>query len=249
MVRDLEMSAPTVNRYMNDIRALVAFGLVEYDLKAKENPFRRLSVHTAAIASEERSPISDKILKAIRSRIAANANKELWCIWRMLEGTGCRLGEVTGLLVSDVQLDHEIPYLNLVHHPHRRLKTAGSVRRVPLIGEVLTAATEAHEASKGETCLFPRYGRIRGSDAASQILNRHVRVITDDRKIVVHSLRHTMEDKLTRAGVSEFDRNLVLGHSSGGMSERYGGADARLEVAARALIAANELAARPKRHT
>ncbi|WP_146177338.1 hypothetical protein [Breoghania corrubedonensis] len=55
---------------------------------------------------------------------------------------------------------------------------------------------------------------------------------------MVHSLRHNMEDRLTRAGVSEFDRNLVLGHARGGMSERYGGPDARLEVAERALRAA-----------
>jgi hypothetical protein len=44
-----------------------------------------------------------------------------------------------------------------------------------------------------------------------------------------------MEDRLTLAGVNEFDRNLVLGHSRGGMSERYGGPDARLKVAERAL--------------
>lgn len=49
-----------------------------------------------------------------------------------------------------------------------------------------------------------------------------------------------MEDRLTLARVEEYDRNLVLGHSKGAMSERYGGPDARLVVAARALKAALE---------
>jgi integrase len=74
---------------------------------------------------------------------------------------------------------------------------------------------------------------------------RHVRTVTTDPKVVVHSLRHAMEDRLTRAGVDEFDRNLVLGHSRGGMSERYGGPDARLEVASRAL--AKAIGAKPTR--
>jgi len=64
---------------------------------------------------------------------------------------------------------------------------------------------------------------------------KHLRAISENPKHTVHSLRHGMEDKLTRAGVSEFDRNLVLGHSSGGMSERYGGAEVRLEMAFKAL--------------
>jgi hypothetical protein len=51
-----------------------------------------------------------------------------------------------------------------------------------------------------------------------------------------------MEDRLIRARVDEFDRNLVLGHSKGGMGERYGGLDARLEVALAAIEAALSLA-------
>ncbi len=237
MLRDLDMRPATVKRYMNDIRALVSFGITEYGLRDASNPFIRLPVKTEISVQEERSPIPEATLRAIRSQLASHAGPTLVRIWRMLEGTGCRLGEVSGLLVADVVLDGALPYLNLVHHPHRRLKTAGSVRRVPLIGEALEAAQEAVDAAEGDT-LFARYGRVRGADGASAAIMRHVRAITDDPKIVVHSLRHNMEDRLTRAGVSEFDRNLVLGHARGGMSERYGGPDARLEVAERALRAA-----------
>lgn len=199
------------------------------------------------MARDERLPIPDETLTAIRSRLSGNAGAELWLIWRMVEGTGCRLGEITGALVSDLLLDAPIPYLNLVHHPHRRLKNDASVRRVPLIGEALEAAKEAVKAAGPGPFLLQRYGRVRGSDAASAALMKHVRAITDNPKIAVHSLRHTMEDRLSRARIDEFDRNLILGHTRGSMSERYGGPDARLEAAAAGLKAALDLAARGKK--
>ncbi|MCJ7994592.1 hypothetical protein JXZ79_08185 [Rhizobium cremeum] len=73
---------------------------------------------------------------------------------------------------------------------------------------------------------------------ASASLMKHIRAVTEDDKIVVHSLRHTMKDRMIRARVSDGDQDLVLGHSRGGMGERYGGPDARLEVAAGAVKAA-----------
>lgn len=240
MLRDLNIQPATVGRYMNDIRALIAFGITEFGLRNALNPFLRLPVPVVTVAREERHPIPPKTMKAIRARISAHASADLWRIWQILEGTGCRLGEVTGLLVSDVHLEAIIPYLDLIHHPNRRLKTAGSVRRVPLIGEALKAATEAVEAAGDSPALFSRYGRGRGSDAASASLMKHVRTVTEDERIVVHSLRHTMKDNLIRARVSDADQDLVLGHSRGGMGERYGGPDARLEVAAAAVKAALE---------
>ncbi len=238
MLRDLNIKPATVGRYMNDIRALIAFGITEFGLRDALNPFLRLSIRVETVAREERSPIPAKTLKAIRARLEARAGADLWQIWRMLEGTGCRLGEVTGLLVSDVKLAAPVPYLDLVHHAHRRLKTAGSVRRVPLIGEALGAAREAVKAAGDSAVLFPRYGKVRGADVASASLMKHLRAVTDDPKIVVHSLRHTMKDRLIRARVSDAEQDLVLGHSNGNMGERYGGPDARLEVAHAAVKAA-----------
>ena len=51
-----------------------------------------------------------------------------------------RLSEAAGLLTSDIILDTEIPHINLVNHPWRRLKTKGSNRVIPLIGSSLWAA-------------------------------------------------------------------------------------------------------------
>lgn len=241
LLRDLNMNPATVRRYLNDARAVISLGITELGVRDMVNPFLNLPIRLETTAVAERSPIPDTLLSIVRNHIEAHAGAELWQIWRIVEGTGCRLGEVTGLLASDLHLNHAIPHISLVPHPHRRLKTAGSVRLVPLVGEALTAAREAMKAVEDEDGqgagrpLFPRYGRLRGADAVSAILMKHIRAVTNDPKIVVHSLRHRMEDRLTIAGVNEFDRNLILGHSRGGMSERYGGPDARLKVAERAL--------------
>ncbi|AEK54393.1 MULTISPECIES: site-specific integrase [Brucella] len=238
MLGELEMKPITVKRYLCDVSAMVNLGIREFDVRDAVNPFQNLPIKaetTATVAREERDPLPADVVSAMRERLSANAASDIWNLWQILEGTGCRLGEISGLLRSDVRLKGQIPYLDLVFHEHRRLKTVGSIRRVPLIGSALKAVKDALKESEGSEFLFPRYGRVRGADSASAALMKHLRAVSENPKHTVHSLRHGMEDKLTRAGVSEFDRNLVLGHSSGGMSERYGGAEVRLEIAFKAI--------------
>lgn len=88
MLRDLDMKPATVRRYMNDIRAVVSFGITEFGLRDALNPFLRLEIRLQTVAREERSPIPAKTLKAIRDRLEAHAGADLWQIWRMMEGTG-----------------------------------------------------------------------------------------------------------------------------------------------------------------
>ncbi|MER8745532.1 MULTISPECIES: hypothetical protein [unclassified Mesorhizobium] len=64
---------------------------------------------------------------------------------------------------------------------------------------------------------------------------KHVRIVTDDRKKVVHSLRHNMKDTLRRGDVDRDKQNLILGHTLGGDGETYGGPEGRLEEATRAM--------------
>ena len=82
---------------------------------------------------------------------------------------------------------------------------------------------------------FLLYGKTGGADSASQALIKHLRQVTDNNKIVIHSLRHRLEHKPGNAGIQEYDRNLILGHSRGTMSERYGKETSRLIAAHRAL--------------
>jgi hypothetical protein len=97
----------------------------------------------------------------------------------------------------------------------------------------------AKKATKGDAratgLLFPSYGRQGGPAAASAALGKHVRACVTDPKVTTHSLRHLMKDRLRLAGVTKAHQDIVLGHSSGSVGEDYGGDEARLEVAKRAL--------------
>lgn len=236
MLDKLEMKPATVKRYLCDVSAMVNLGIREFDVRDAVNPFLNLPIKTDTVAREERDPLPADIVEAMHERLSAHAATDIWNLWQIVEGTGCRLGEITGLLKTDIHTDGQIPYIDLIFHEHRRLKTNGSIRRVPLIGNTLKAVNNALKEAGDSPFLFPRYGRVRGADSASGALMKHLRVVSNNPKHTVHSLRHGMEDKLTRAGVSEFDRNLVLGHSGGGMSERYGGAEVRLEMAFKAIL-------------
>ena len=67
----------------------------------------------------------------------------------LLSDTGMRLGEAVGLSVDDIRLDDETPHVNITPHPWRRLKTKGSEKCVPLVGQALWAASRAIEDASG----------------------------------------------------------------------------------------------------
>ncbi len=234
--------ASSVDRYLNVVRAVINHALREFDLVGTvANPFMHLEAAPKDKAEPDRNkrrPFTPEELAATTARITSLAKPDLQRIWRMLEGTGCRLAEIAGLRVADLHQDHAIPHITVEWHDDRRIKNKVSRRNVPLLGDALVAAKEACSAAAGEVLLFPAYGRKGGPDAASAALGKHVRACVSDLKVTTHSLRHLMKDRLRLAGVTKGDQDIVLGHSSGNVGEDYGGDEARLKVAERAMKAA-----------
>ncbi|MER9694874.1 tyrosine-type recombinase/integrase [Mesorhizobium sp. M0179] len=230
--------ASSVDRYLNVVRAVINHAVREFDLAGVINPFMNLEAapkDKAEPDKDKRRPFTDAEVTGITARIEQHAKVDLQNIWRMLRGTGCRLAEVSGLRVTDVHLHHAIPHITVEWHDDRRIKNAVSRRNVPLIGDALEAAKEAVKAAGNARMLFPSYGRPKGASSASAALGKHVRACVTDPKATTHSLRHLMKDRLRLAGVTKSDQDIVLGHSSGSVGEDYGGDEARLEVARRAL--------------
>ncbi|MBY5658301.1 tyrosine-type recombinase/integrase [Rhizobium leguminosarum] len=241
------MSPATADRYCNDIRAVISFGIREFQLELLAiNPFVKIEIKGLRAVEEsdrdERNPFTTEQLKATRAHVLGHAGSELKWVWRLLDGTGVRVSEATGLELQDVVVDGDLPHLDLRFNGIRRLKNKASIRKVPLIGDALDAAREAlgavagtDQIEKPDAPLFPLYGRDRGGDAVSAALMKHVRKVVTDPKVTVHSLRHNMQDRLIAKGVSEHDRHLILGHSRGGEADRYGSAEARLVAVTRAM--------------
>ncbi|TIL43656.1 tyrosine-type recombinase/integrase [Mesorhizobium sp.] len=230
--------ASSVDRYLNVVRAVINHAIREFDLVGVINPFMNLEAapkDKAEPDKDKRRPFTQAEVTAITARISYHAKADLQYIWAILNGTGCRLAEISGLRVGDVHLDQAIPHITVEWHDDRRIKNKVSRRNVPLIGGALEAAKEAVKAAGSATMLFPTYGRPKGASSASAALGKHVRACVTDPKATTHSLRHLMKDRLRLAGVTKSDQDIVLGHSSGSVGEDYGGDEARLEMARRAL--------------
>ena len=232
------LAPASITREIDMIRAIVSIGLTEFDLVAMvPNPFEKLEIPKTNASGPEsewskRDSLPVDVLLAMRQRMRGKLRvPALGLIWRLLEGTGCRGAEVVGLRREDVILDVPYPHIWVRWHEDRRLKTAVSIRAVPLVADALEAASEAVRASEGHTMLFPKYAYEAGPDAVSQALMKHLRQVSTNKRHVVYSLRHNMKDWLLEAKTSERDENRIMGHTMSGIGDRfYGGEDARLKV-------------------
>jgi integrase len=242
LVRDYMLSGSlkpsSVKRDLNVVKAMFNHIITEMQLAGCMNPFAKLPIAGLNEDPEDelRDPLPDDILQSIRRLILNSANDDLQAVWRLLEGTGCRLAEVVGLRTEDMVLDDECPHLVVTWHEERRIKNNASKREVPLVGDALDAAKEALAGAAGRKMLFARYGKESGPTNASASLMKYVRKVTEDTAHAVHSLRHNMKDRLILAEVAEMEQNLILGHSLGGVGSRtYGGEKAKLRAITKAM--------------
>ena len=110
--------------------------------------------------------------------------------------SGMRLSEAAGLMIDDLKLAEDIPYIDLKPHPHRRLKTASSERKIPLVGLSLWAARRLKQHSTGLYC-FSRYTNSErcNSNSASAAINKWIKTVGGSND-VIHGLRHSFRDRL-----------------------------------------------------
>ncbi|MFN3962757.1 MAG: DUF6538 domain-containing protein [Fimbriimonadaceae bacterium] len=226
----------SVRRELNDLKGVFSLYKAKR-LKSMENPFAGIDLPESTVTDKEaREPLPPDVLVQTRELILANANPDLKLIWRLLEGTGCRLAEVAGLRLEDIVLDRENPYVRIIPHEGRRLKNKSSRRDVPLVGDALTAATEAVKAAGKGAYVFARYSGPSGPNTASQSLMKWLRKVSANPLHAVHSLRHNLTDRCDLAGVHPTDKAAILGHLNSGTSEKHYGSEAtRRVVLARAM--------------
>ena len=111
----------------------------------------------------------------------------------LLGETGCRLAEIVGLRLEDIDLENDLIHIH--PNPARRLKTKNSKRTLPLVGYAKLAMEEALKYSDGEY-LFTRYiknGTCK-ADHASAALGKWLK--KDFNGLTAHCLRHTFRDRL-----------------------------------------------------
>ena len=132
-----------------------------------------------------------------------------------------RLSEATGLARDDIMLDTDMPHIIVRPHPWRRLKTKGSERLVPLVGASLWAAKRLQ--LNDSSYAFPRYcdGKTCNANSASAALNKWLKPRMNE-DAVVHSLRHSMRDRLRAVECPSDIIDQIGGWSSSTVGSSYG---------------------------
>ncbi|WJS03244.1 tyrosine-type recombinase/integrase [Roseibium aggregatum] len=237
---EMNVKPATGRRYLNDLKAIINHAIKEYELGIS-SPFQGLAIKVEGNPAETRRSFTDEELRLVRKRIKHHAESELQWIWQLLEYSGCRVSEIAAIQKRDIHIDgEEIPYLRIEPNQRRGVKTAYSIKDIPLTEEALKVVKSALKASpEDHPYLFPRYGYEVSKDSTSAALMKHVRKIVSDHNVCNHSLRHTLTDKLRLAGYSEDTIKLVLGHAGSGITGQYGSREARRRIVLEALSKTN----------
>lgn len=181
----------TIRRRTNSICALLNYGFAELEIE-KRNPFSRLIIKNEGQDRKKRGTFTKEQLQTGYEESLASHNP-IRLLMPILGETGCRLGEIVGLRLVDIDLEQEV--IHIRPNAMRRLKTTGSERSLPLVGYGLEAMRAALRES-GDGWLYPRYIREDGCRAthASNALNKWLKGRFGG--LTAHSLRHTMRDRL-----------------------------------------------------
>jgi len=193
-VRHLEMKGnktATIRRRINSLSAILNYAYAELDLD-KRNPFSRLIIKGEGDDNSKRGTFSDEQLKQ-GYQIALASGSQIKLLMPLLGETGCRLAEIVGLRLEDIDLENEL--IHIRPNPARRLKTRNSQRTLPLVRYAKLAMEKALKHSDDQY-LFPRYIRDGKCYAthASNSLNKWLKKDFDG--LTAHCLRHTFRDRL-----------------------------------------------------
>jgi len=217
---DQGMSLNTVKRVFTAVRSIINLTMREYGIKGT-NAFSGTFMPDRPDSSP-RQPIPDEILRIIQRHCQSTDDEARWLV-ALISDTGKRLAEAAGLAKDDIHFNEDTPFVNIRPHPWRRLKTIGSQRKVPLVGCSLWAAKQAYKASNS-AFLFPRYcdGLRCKSNSASAALNKWLKQVVGSEKYVLHSLRHSMRDRLRSVSCPSDMIDQIGGWSSDKIGEGYG---------------------------
>lgn len=241
---DLESSrgqgAEAIRKRIGSMKAVINFARDQGRFDG-ENPFSRLQPPKQAKQTQERLPFHTRHLDAIQDYVMrARIKEETRDLVSLLLYTGCRPSEIGGLKLEDLSIDGPLPYLLVRWTPDRRLKTAQSKRRIPLLGLAFDAAVKAsgrHDGGWLFPSVAPKSGEANNNPNLSARVNKVIRSagVQKTPRLVTYSFRHTMAEALDRANVGQVIRDRVLGKQK---ADRYGANELPLELAKDALEAA-----------
>ena len=181
----------TIRRRINSLSAIMNYAYSELDLD-KRNPFTRLFIQNEGADVFKRGTFTNDQLKWGYDK-ALSSGSTVKLLMPLLGETGCRLAEIVGLRLEDIDLENEL--IHIRPNSARRLKNKTSERVLPLVGYAKLAIDQVQIQADDEW-LFPQYIKSGHCYAthASNAVNKWLK--KDFGGLTAHSLRHTFRDRL-----------------------------------------------------
>jgi len=132
-------------------------------------------------------------------------NKEAKAALYAFSETGAGFSELVGLLPEDIILNHDIPHIKIRRHDKHSLKTKYRIRTIPLVGFALDAFKKY---PNGFTSYYERPDSLSG--AIGKYLRENKLLPSDQHS--PYSLRHSFQDRLTRANAPDRVQADLMGH-------------------------------------
>lgn len=219
-VRHLELKGnktATIRRRINSLSAILNYAYAELDLD-KRNPFTRLIIRNEGQDAHKRGTFTNEQLKQGYDKAIASGS-QVKLLMPLLGETGCRLAEIVGLELQDIDMQNEL--IHIRPNAIRRLKTRNSKRTLPLVGYAKLAMKLALKQAD-DRYLYPRYlkdGTCRATYASAAL----GKWLKKDFAMTAHSLRHTFRDRLRASGCPLEMIDQIGGWSSvGTVGSKYG---------------------------
>ena len=213
------LAKDSIARNSTYIRAIVNLALREHGLPTS-TAFIGVCLGETIAPKKRYVPTSEELLTLID--LCRHQDDDLLWILALIADTGLRLSEALGLHKTDVVLESDTPHILICPHPWRRLKTPSSERVVPLVGSAHWASQRAIQATTNDF-LFPRYARDDRilSNSACAALNKWLKSQVNE-AMVIHSLRHSMRDRLGDVECPAEIIDTIGGWAREGVGETYG---------------------------
>ena len=207
----------TIRRRINCISAIMNYAYAELDVD-KRNPFSRLFIMGEGQDAHKRGTFTlDQLKQGYDHALSSGSQVKL--LMPLLGDTGCRLAEIVGLELDDIDMAEEVIYIR--PNSIRRLKTSNSTRTLPLVGYAKEAMLLALQQAD-DHCLYPRYLKD-GTCRATHASNALGKWLKGYFGLTAHSLRHTFRDRLRASGCPLELIDQIGGWSSmGTIGSRYG---------------------------
>ena len=119
----------TIRRRINSLSAILNYAYSELDLD-KRNPLTRLIIRNEGQDVSKRGTFTNGQLKDGYDKAIASGS-QIKLLMPLLGETGCRLAEIVGLELNDVDMEHGVIYIR--PNSIRRLKTRNIKGTLPLV--------------------------------------------------------------------------------------------------------------------